>query len=345
MNRSQFARAIVILGSVVALGTAATACEKAQGPGETPDDPETTAVWNGQGDGESWSDSRNWSRDIVGATGFDIQDASVVADIDAFIPSATKVVMVNASITIARGRLMVNRGEISLANSAIATEREAWFRNEGRVEGSGTVTVDCNDGGSSLGLTAEGVQVVEMECLGAAGCKEFTFGAIKAGEEMAGQFESFVVSAVNGHGSHPDMVIGFNTSVPTGDDDDLITPGTGTGNTTSQCTALIIAENDVDANGDGLVDDPDDESCGGQFIFDFNGQHLVESIALLDIEEAGASVTLYNGEDEFHQADVPQLDDNSLQRMDLTGSAAATRMVVHIPSSGAIDDLRVCPAP
>jgi hypothetical protein len=47
------------------------------------------------------------------------------------------------------------------------------------------------------------------------------------------------------------------------------TPGTGAGNTEALHTLLIIAENDIDANNDGCIDDPDDEAGGGSLFFEF----------------------------------------------------------------------------
>ncbi len=336
----------VTLGAVIIGMGGLLGCEKSLDSRPGPNDSELfTVSWTGQGDGESWSDPSNWSKDFPSAELLVIHDAEVIADVDSFIASKVKIEMVNASIQIARGRLMVNKGEILLSNSAINTARGAWFRNEGRVEGTGTVTLDCPDGGSAVGLTGDGIAVTELDCLVGGGCRDFTFGVIQGGEEMTSQFMSFIVSAENGHHAHPDKVIGFDSNMPTGGDTDLMTPGTGQGNTTAQCTVLIIAENDVDANGDGLVDDPDDEACGGKITFEFNGRYTVESIALLDIEEAGAVVKLYDGDERVHVEPAAQLDDNSLQRLDLTGTPAATRLVVKLPGSGAIDDLRICPVP
>jgi hypothetical protein len=58
---------------------------------------------------------------------------------------------------------------------------------------------------------------------------------------------------------HPDKAIIFDSDLPTGDDPDLATPGYGPDNLVAEGKLLIIAENDWDATGDNLVDDPDDE--------------------------------------------------------------------------------------
>ena len=77
------------------------------------------------------------------------------------------------------------------------------------------------------------------------------------------------ISAANDNPMHPNKAILFDTINPTGEDDDLITPGPGLNNDTPLGKVLIIAEDDVDADNDGYVDDPDDEAGGGRITFDF----------------------------------------------------------------------------
>ena len=55
----------------------------------------------------------------------------------------------------------------------------------------------------------------------------------------------------------PDLGIAFDTANPTGGDDDLRTPGFGVNNSVGYGNVLIIAENDFDWNGDGLIDSAD----------------------------------------------------------------------------------------
>jgi hypothetical protein len=78
-----------------------------------------------------------------------------------------------------------------------------------------------------------------------------------------------------------DAVCGGAPANCSGGDDDLYAPNLG--------KVLIIAEDLVDANNDGLVDDPDDaDATGGFFTFDFTGfgpgTVTVDSLDVLDVE-------------------------------------------------------------
>jgi hypothetical protein len=90
-------------------------------------------------------------------------------------------------------------------------------------------------------------------------------------------------------------VITFDSAYPTGGDCDLGAPsqtygGPGcsnnTGNDSSLGNLLIISEDSTDANGDGLVDDPDDEGSGGRFYFQFNDFVSFLGATFVDIEES-----------------------------------------------------------
>ena len=111
--------------------------------------------------------------------------------------------------------------------------------------------------------------------------------ALPAGVEINEQWASIGVHiwADNNVLGHPDKAILFDSDDPTGEDLDLQTPGVGQGNMWPQGKVLIIAEDDVDADSDGLVDDPDDESGGGTFFFGFDSPMLGRRIGLLDVDE------------------------------------------------------------
>ncbi len=110
------------------------------------------------------------------------------------------------------------------------------------------------------------------------------------------------VAVTNDTPGHPNVATIFDSACfggCTGGDTDLRTPGTGPGNNQAQRNALIIAENVIDANGDGLVDGPDDEQNGGSIVFNFAQPHKLLSVRVLDIEDVGETpnhvfLELYN---------------------------------------------------
>ena len=126
----------------------------------------------------------------------------------------------------------------------------------------------------------------------------------------------------------------------TGDDGDLYFPGQG--------KVLIIAENLVDANNDGLVDDPDDaDLAGATHTFDFTtfgpGQVTVESLWVGDIGDSAAEggvVELYSGATLLASIPLPLLANNQATTLNI-GVSGVTSMVVVLRGSGAIDDIKI----
>ncbi len=155
----------------------------------------------------------------------------------------------------------------------------------------------------------------------------------------------------------------FDSSNPTGRDDDLGSPnqdfggpGKGVGgragspwaNTTALGKILIIAENLIDKNGDGLVDDPDDEGYGPykafvQFEFDFTQLAFdvtVESITVIDSEEPGPEVQLFDASGALIGFfNLPMTGDNGVATSSLGPTAGVARMVVALHGSGGIDNI------
>ena len=139
--------------------------------------------------------------------------------------------------------------------------------------------------------------------------------------------------------------ITFDASCPggcSGGDTDLFFPESG--------MLLIVAENLVDANNDGLVDDPDDALRAGQnFSFDFRnfgpGTVQIESINFYDIEgdENGGTIELYRGGPAGTLVDVfgiPITDDSASANLTL-GVADIDYMRVTLKGSGALDNIRL----
>lgn len=175
---------------------------------------------------------------------------------------------------------------------------------------------------------------------------ETALGADDAVEMVAGRViqdqwadSGITVSARNNHGGHPDKAILFDSDAPTGGDDDL---GVGLGN------LLIVAENDVDADDDELVDTPDDEGYGGSLVFDFLGPTRICGVTLVDIDDdPGTELRFYTGGDTltpFVTIPVLTLGDGSVQDV-ITDVPGVSRFEVYLEGSGAIGslDLDLCP--
>lgn len=186
-----------------------------------------------------------------------------------------------------------------------------------------------------------------------------TIGSVVAGEDPAGvtvsanPYSEFVLTCVN-NGCGPNSVVVFDSENPTGGDADLGSPnidfgGPGIGwggsdrspgaNDRSWSNLLIIAENVVDKNRDGLVDDPDDEGGGGVFVFDFQQAVAVLRVVLIDIDcDEWAVVRLYNTDGLVATLSAQALGSNSVQTLDGTAYLGIHRMEIELSSSGAVGE-------
>ena len=118
------------------------------------------------------------------------------------------------------------------------------------------------------------------------------FDDLAPGEIVSSQYlqtQGVTISAIN-FGSGPGLAIIFDSLNPTGGDNDLAGPSWAGGNLASANTVLgkilIIAENDVDSNLDGLIDFPDDEGSrpAGSIFFDFENPMCSVGFDLIDVE-------------------------------------------------------------
>ncbi|QDV09920.1 hypothetical protein Poly30_54810 [Planctomycetes bacterium Poly30] len=172
---------------------------------------------------------------------------------------------------------------------------------------------------------------------------------VAAGEEIAEQWSAVgmhvsAVSAVAG----PDMVIAFDSSNPTGGDLDLVTPGPGTGNDFAFHNLMIIAENDIDLDADGLVDDPDDAQFGGTMSFTWDSPVLAGSVTLVDVDAIdlmGAEVRTYLAGALVENLFVPGLDDNNVQIVPLDSATRIDELQVEFSGSGAVAEVEFLPCP
>ncbi|MGF1535850.1 MAG: CHRD domain-containing protein [Elainellaceae cyanobacterium] len=168
---------------------------------------------------------------------------------------------------------------------------------------------DTIDGGSAAAVLSLDFDAVDGE-------------ALAAGTVITDQFEGITVSTpINAFGA-----VIFDTANPTGGDFDLATPDQG--------NVLIISE-------DGDASDPDDNASGGIIRFDFDEVVDVDSIDLLDIEEDGVFVQLFDLDgDLIEQVDVDPAGDNALQTVAIAVEDVAS-LEVSFTASGAIAALNL----
>lgn len=137
------------------------------------------------------------------------------------------------------------------------------------------------------------------------------FETLRHGEFVTNQFQSehgLLISAINRTG--PDAALVFNSNAGNTADPDLqspfvrgnLAPTNGLGN------LLIIAENVIDQNNDGLVDRPDDEGSrpAGSLLFQFDQEINSFGFDLVDVEgpeefgqDSGFVATFFSGATEL----------------------------------------------
>jgi len=158
-------------------------------------------------------------------------------------------------------------------------------------------------------------------------------------------------------GGGPDLCIVFDSADPTGGDNDLGTPneefggpGEGEGgepgsagpNDLALGKLLILAESDCDANHDGLVDEPDDESGGGVITLSFSHAGRV-SFTLVDVDcdEEAPRFLLYHDDDLVDVVEGTSPGDNSAQQVDLTSYGDLDKVKIALDGSAGIGALRL----
>ena len=163
------------------------------------------------------------------------------------------------------------------------------------------------------------------------GPNPITFQGFPAGTIITEQIAGVSIRAENARSGHPDLAIIFDSSNPTGGDVDLGAPhedfggpGKGTGgrrgeageNSAALGKILIVAENNVDTNGDGLIDTPDDEANGGRLYFEFSDPQDITSIYLIDVETGGGVIRAFNANSELlTSVNIASLGDNAVQEV------------------------------
>lgn len=200
-----------------------------------------------------------------------------------------------------------------------------------------------------------------------ASAQTLDFSGLVHGEVVSNQFAGagVTISAVNFNRSF-DLAVAFDTTMTGTSDPDLEDPfetGNLDGNTFLG-NVLILQENNIDADGDGILDDPDDEGSrpAGQLIFDFDTSIQSLGFDLVDLEGAisetssiefflGGSSVLSIDFSEFQAGGAYDMGavygNNFLNRIDMIDVAGGfDRAVFNLGGSAAIDNVSfVVPAP
>ena len=134
----------------------------------------------------------------------------------------------------------------------------------------------------------------------AANAAVINFNGLSHGEVLSTQFQAshgVTFSAINNHSSHPDKLVVFDTMLENTRDPDLEYPWDGgnlnVDNDPNDATSgdvklnklFVIAENDVDGDGNGLIDNPDDEARGGKIIVQWDRDIIDVRFAHVDMDE------------------------------------------------------------
>jgi hypothetical protein len=206
--------------------------------------------------------------------------------------------------------------------------------------------------------------------LGNSYAETIDFEGLAAGTIVASVFGDSGSGPILVQGTNPSLAAGTNAAVifdssnPTGDDSDLGTPnenfggpGIGSGgeagsfaNTTALGNLLIVAEDLVDSEPDGLVDDPDDaDEVGASIRFDFSavgsGSVTIDEITIIDVEasEPSATVELFNGPiapaNLIANFTLTQTGDNGVSIESLGPTSGVVTMLVTLNGSGGIDNI------
>ncbi|MEO0630324.1 MAG: hypothetical protein AAFY46_06310 [Planctomycetota bacterium] len=223
-------------------------------------------------------------------------------------------------------------------------------------------------------LSVRAACAAAIACANPATAQTFTFDSLAHGEILTNQFEP-AMSVVGTNINRPfDIVAGFDTGQTGTSDPDLQGPPWSGGNLaisnteTALGTALIIAENNVDANNDGILDDPDDEGGrpAGTMDLGFASPIPVVGLDIIDIEGrvrefssldfyAGGALVGSVGFDEFEDAGSPYFDpsvvfgNNTANRIQPIaasdfGVLGFDRVVINVGGSSAYDTF-VVPTP
>lgn len=181
-----------------------------------------------------------------------------------------------------------------------------------------TIVLDNNNNGR--GSNNGRFSTFTVEDIAIAEGAEIVFAARRDG----GEFVRFdLVTFTQQSGLEDASALIFDSNNPTGGDTDL---------TSGDDNILIISEDD-DAS------DPDDNRDGGVITFDFDETSNVESIDIIDVEEEGGELRLFDEDGALIATlAIPAGEDNTVQTLDINIDGVA-RLEVDLVGSGAVDNL------
>jgi hypothetical protein len=162
---------------------------------------------------------------------------------------------------------------------------------------------------------------------------------IQAGQFIDNEYANWGVNITANNQYGPDYAITFDTAHPTGNDNDLATPGYN--NSANLGNVLILPTYITDANHDGYVDDPNDQAGNnpGYFLFTFDDNQSGDvSIDFLDIEESGGKVRFYLDGSFVSSYNINLVGDNGFGSLALT-NVNYDQIKVSLAGSGGIDNL------
>lgn len=190
----------------------------------------------------------------------------------------------------------------------------------------------------------------------------FTFDSLVHGEIVDNQFApALTVSGVNNSRPH-DFVVAFDTNMTGTADPDLQGPPWAGGNLApaneNLGRVLIIPENGTDADGDGLIDSPDDEARrpAGTITLAFDQSYTTFGIDFVDLEGQGMEASgfdFYNNGTLVFSTTVATIaagdasiafGNNYANRIAAFDVAAYDTVVINVGGSSAWDNV-VVPAP
>ena len=156
--------------------------------------------------------------------------------------------------------------------------------------------------------------------------------AAVAGDAGALAFDGVTFTAIRAQdndGVYNDaMLFDSDAATASGGDSDLLV---GKGN-------LIIISEDGDSS------DPDDNAQGGTIVATFDNPSLLTRIMLVDVEEAGGMVRLYDADDTLlAEVAVPVVGDGQIRWVELGNVENVSRMEVSMVGSGAIGAIKFVP--
>ncbi|MBN2016055.1 DUF4215 domain-containing protein [Candidatus Dojkabacteria bacterium] len=200
---------------------------------------------------------------------------------------------------------------------------------------------ECDDGNYNDGDGCSSNCTIEYICE-TGDLVYINFDQYPRGTIINNQYVSDGVVFYGDNNNGPDATIIFDTANPSGNDPDLVTPGYGYNNTVARNEVLIIPQDAVDANHDGLIDNPNDDADGGKMEILFSTPAEILNLGLLDIDESGGAVRLYTvGGTPINTYPASNLGDNSFQRINVNQTGVG-KLEVELVGSGALTDISYC---